>query len=227
MHCSLKTRSHLQTTENDTDRLLKDAASRSADDEPSRTTIVHEIAKSNLPPEEKTLKRVFEEVVVVTGAGFETTSSILRLLTFYVWNDPKILGRLRAELAEAAAKLSTDGVSGQSQSLELRTLENLPYLTGVLMEGMRMSPALGTRMQRIAPDRDLTYNEFKIPAGTPVGMTTLDMHMNERLYPEPKRFIPERWIDPATRKSMEKVFAPFSRGTRICLGMQYVFPSKQ
>lgn len=88
------------------------------------------------------------------------------------------------------------------------------------MEAMRLSPALGTRLQRIAPDRDLIYDKWVIPAGTPVGMTALFMHMDEKLYPDPEKFDPERWVDVESRKRHEKVYAPFSRGSRICLGMQ-------
>ncbi|KUI53174.1 Trichodiene oxygenase [Cytospora mali] len=49
-------------------------------------------------------------------------------------------------------------------------------------------------------------------------MTVFLMHTDEALYPEPMRFDPERWVG-AARKTSEKTFAPFSRGTRICLGM--------
>ncbi|KAI1856200.1 hypothetical protein JX265_011712 [Neoarthrinium moseri] len=87
------------------------------------------------------------------------------------------------------------------------------------MEGMRMSPALGTRLHRVAPDRELVYNQWRIPASTPVGMTTLLMHMDASVFPEPKTFDPERWINPETRKRAEKAYAPFSRGTRDCIGM--------
>jgi cytochrome P450 len=89
----------------------------------------------------------------------------------------------------------------------------------VLKEGLRLSPAIATRMARIAPDRDLVYGEWRIPASTPVGMTTILMHTDENIYAEPKRFAPERWIDDDQLKRGETVFAPFSRGTRNCLGM--------
>lgn len=176
---------------------------------------MHEIVRSNLPPEDKIAKRVFADVTTVTGAGFETTASVLRLVIYHIYSNPSILRRLRAEVD--AATISASSTTGK---LELRTLEQLPYLTSVLMEAMRFSPAVGTRLQRIAPDRDLFYNSWAIPAGTPVGMTTLFMHMDENLYPDPERFEPERWVDPEARKKFEKVYAPFSRGSRICLGMQ-------
>jgi cytochrome P450 len=190
---------------------LKDAANPVTNDKGPHT-IVHEIANSSLPAEDKSFKRVFPDVATVTGASFETTSSVLRLIIYHIWSKPSILSRLRAELSEAASQ--------SHLPLELRTLEQLPYLTAILTEGMRMSPALGTRLQRIAPDRELVYGQWRIPRGTPVGMTVLQMHMNEDLYPEPRQFIPERWLEPESRKSLDKVYAPFSRGSRICLGMQ-------
>jgi cytochrome P450 len=94
-----------------------------------------------------------------------------------------------------------------------------------LTEGLRLSPAIATRAARIS-DRDLFYGgQWRIPAGTPVGMTTLLMHTDEALYPDPMRFDPERWmvVDPNTKLRVverRRWFAPFSRGTRVCLGMQ-------
>jgi len=147
----------------------------------------------------------------VTGAGFETTANALRLIFYHVFTNGQILQRLRRELSVAAA--------GSSGPLPLKALEQLPYLTSVLMEGMRLSPAIGTRAARVT-DKDLLYGDWRIPAGTPVGMTTLLMHTDERLYPDPMCFNPDRWVDPKARRAAEKTFAPFSRGTRICLGMQ-------
>ncbi|KAH7309892.1 cytochrome P450 [Stachybotrys elegans] len=200
------------SSETETRRLLKAAADPVMDDKTPRT-IVHQIAESSLPPEEKVFKRVFADVATVTGASFETTASVLRLIVYHVWSNPLILGQLRAELAQAASE------SNSEQSLELRTLEQLPYLTAVLTEGMRMSPGLGTRLQRIAPGRELVYGKWRIPRGTPIGMTALQMHMDENVYPEPRRFVPERWLKPNARKNLDKVYAPFSRGSRNCLGM--------
>lgn len=178
-------------------------------------TIVHEIADSKLPAAEKALPRVLSDVQVIVSAGLETLSGVLRLLLYHVFSNPEILQRLRAELAV----VKTDSYGGDA--MKLKQLEQLPYLTSVIMEALRLSPAIGTRMARIAPDRDLMYGDWRIPAGTPVGMTAILMHTDATIYPEPMSFDPNRW-DHGARKRLEKVFAPFSRGTRICAGMQYV-----
>lgn len=137
----------------------------------------------------------------------------MRLILFYVYSNPAILDKLRTELASVAFR------EPERPVFELASLEQLPYLTAVMTEGLRLSPGVAMRQARIAPDRELVYNKWEIPIRTPIGMTALLMHMDEKLYPDPERFEPERWVDLEARKKADKTFAPFSRGTRNCLGM--------
>jgi cytochrome P450 len=182
-----------------------------------QNTLVHAIVHSNLPPAGKTFARIRQEVGTVSAAGYETTASALRLIFFHVFTNPTILNRLRQELDSAAAT----GNGPTYHALPLKTLQQLPYLTAVLTEGLRLSPAIGTRAARIS-DKDLFYGDWRIPAGTPVGMTVLLMHTDEGLYPDPMRFDPGRWMmdEKVGEGGKRRLFAPFSRGTRVCLGMQ-------
>ncbi|KAF5869064.1 putative cytochrome p450 protein [Botrytis fragariae] len=185
---------YLKETTHDTKEFLAAIALSDPDDKAPHN-IVHEILDSNLPAEDKKFERVFDDVATVTGAGFKTTASVLRLIIFHVFNSPEILKRL------------------------LKTLEQLPYLTSILMEGMRLSPAIASRSARISPDGDLTCGKWRIPSGTPIGMTTLLMHTDEKLYPDPIQFKPGRWMDIDARRKHDKIYAAFSKKTRICLGM--------
>ncbi|KAI1811100.1 cytochrome P450 [Poronia punctata] len=196
-------------------RHTKDVHAASANktmDADSPHTLVNEILDSDLPPSDKSFERCFDEVITVASAAFETTAHSIRVILYHVYRNEDILGRLRDELAVAKAKHA-------SPSLKLADLEQLPYLTAVLMEGLRLAPAVATRQARVAPDRDLVYKSWTIPAGTPVGMTTILMHLDPELYPNPEQFQPERWVDIHDRRKAEKTFAPFSRGPRICVGM--------
>ncbi|KAJ4423384.1 hypothetical protein N0V82_001988 [Gnomoniopsis sp. IMI 355080] len=204
---------YLKDTLRITQELHTKLATADAEVEPQRT-IVHAIALSSLPPSEKSLPRLYDDVSTVTGAAFETTAATLRLILFYVYSNTDVLAKLRTELASARKESGS-----QDTEVDLQQLERMPYLTAVLTEGLRMSPGVATRLARIAPDRDLMYDDWRIPAGTPVGMTTVLMHYDESVYPEPERFDPGRWLDVKNRRRLEKVFGPFSRGTRICLGM--------
>lgn len=113
----------------DTKNLMATAASPVLDEKAQRT-IVHEILESKLTSPEKSLDRVFDDVTTITGTGFETTASVLRVVLFHVFNDTEILQRIRAELAS---------INADPSEVELKTLEQLPYLTSTLMEGLRLT----------------------------------------------------------------------------------------
>lgn len=188
---------------------MADAMSSSPDQR--KHTMVHMIYHSDLPPADKTFNRVFEELVTASGAGFESISNTLRLIFYHIYSNDSIMRRLREEIGTVS--------TGSSEPIALKKLEQLPYLTAVITEGLRLSPAVASRAARVT-DKDLFYKNWRIPAGTPVGMTTLLMHTDAELYPDPMRFNPDRWMDPTARRAAASTFAPFSRGTRICLGMQ-------
>lgn len=100
--------------------------------------------------------------------------------------------------------------------LPLSELERLPYLTAVINEGLRLNEAAAHRLGRVFPEKTLDYHGTLIPNGSLVSMTTLLMHMNEDIFPDPKAFKPERWLG---NKRLERYLAPFSRGPRACLGI--------
>jgi hypothetical protein len=47
------------------------------------------------------------------------------------------------------------------------------------------------------------------------------MHQNEDAYPEPIRFIPERWLINGDQ-GRDRCFAPFQKGNHACIGIKYV-----
>ncbi|CAJ2512361.1 Uu.00g053760.m01.CDS01 [Anthostomella pinea] len=200
---------YVQQYERDSMDILAAAMSSSPDNK-IQNTIIYEIVRSNPPPTEKAFHRVHEEVATVTGAAYETTANTMRLILYHVYTNDEIIRRLREEIASITTEAS--------EPIALRKLEKLPYLRAVLMEGIRLSPGIATRAARLT-NTDLFYGDWRIPAGTPVGMTTLLMHTNEELYPNPMRFDPDRWMNATAQATGGANFAPFSRGMRICLGM--------
>ena len=145
------------------------------------------------------------------AAGLVTTSWVLSVASFHIINDPKISQKLRDELNVAQ--------STQSTPLDWHALEQVPYLNGCVHEGMRLAHGVVTRNPRLAPDTALTYGSWTIPPNTPVSMTSVDILMNETIFPNPKAFIPERWID---APHLDRYFVPFGKGTRQCLGVKLV-----
>lgn len=116
-------------------------------------------------------------------------------------------------------------IPSPSTSVPVATLEQLPYLTAIIREGLRLSNGVSSRLQRIAPSEDLVYTTpskkvYTIPRGTPVGMTGMLMHYDPSLFAEPNSFRPERWTE---NPGLEKFLVPFSRGSRHCIGINLAY----
>ena len=99
----------------------------------------------------------------------------------------------------------------------LQDLEQMPYLTAVLLEGLRVGNVSAFRLLRAYPDTALSYGDFKIPAGTPIAMTPLHVHENPTIFPDPSEFRPERWLIPDQQK-LRRYLVAFAKGKRSCLG---------
>jgi cytochrome P450 len=50
-----------------------------------------------------------------------------------------------------------------------------------------------------------------------MGMSIYFMHLDPEVYPEPHKFLPERWLG-KYNPLMDRNFVPFSKGSRDCLG---------
>jgi cytochrome P450 len=80
----------------------------------------------------------------------------------------------------------------------------------------------------VSPNKATKYKAWDIPAGTPVSMTIVDVHNDERVFPNSRAFVPERWLgNPKTENgsSLNRYFVAFGKGARSCLGIKYVISS--
>ncbi len=120
------------------------------------STIFHDIMVSKLPEREKKLDRLCQEGQTFVVAGTETTAWCLSVICFHLLKDPAKLQRLTKELTEANATTSTE-------------LEQLPYLSAVIQEGLRLSYGVSHRLPRIAPDETMIFvagdKTWRIPPG--------------------------------------------------------------
>ncbi|MEP6896497.1 MAG: cytochrome P450, partial [Chloroflexota bacterium] len=92
-------------------------------------------------------------------------------------------------------------------------VEKMPYLEGAIKEAMRLFPA-GAWTARIAM-QDFELDSHALPKGTWIVMSPYITHRIPEIFPEPYRFMPERWLG-AHFTSYE--FMPFSAGPRYCIG---------
>lgn len=194
------------------------------------TTVFGSLLESDLPPIEKSDQRLTDEATSLLGAGTETVSWTMTVITYYLLSRPEMLGRLTKEVSKIFEK--------SEQAPSWATLEKLPYLSSVIHEGLRLSYGVASRTSRIATEEDLVYRgdwfpkgsrspvkaEYVLPRGYAIGMSNVITHHDEGVFPESHSFIPQRWLDEDNqhRKQLDRALLSFGKGSRACVGMKYV-----
>ncbi|OCK89514.1 benzoate 4-monooxygenase cytochrome P450 [Cenococcum geophilum 1.58] len=147
-----------------------------------------------------------DEVHSLLAAAADTTGNAMITAAYHVISDWNTYQKVKAELIEA--------FPSSSSALDFVTLEKLAYLTGIVKEALRLSFGVVGRLPRVTPEPGASFNGYYIPPGTIVGMSSWMMHRNEKIFPDAMKFKPERWLDPADSRRLEKHMVPFGRGTR-------------
>ncbi|KIW01726.1 uncharacterized protein PV09_06903 [Verruconis gallopava] len=178
---------------------------------PHNMTIYHclldkEAYRNNKVPCEGSL---YEETQALMFAGSDTTGNTFLVGFFHLLRAKDRYAKLKEEV-EAAWKAA--GSSGP----EARVFESLPYLNAVIKEALRLSVGVTTGLPRIVPKGGAEIAKISVPGGTIVSCGATFVHYNPEIFPEPFEFRPERWIK---NPELEKWLVPFSRGPRMCLGM--------
>lgn len=156
-----------------------------------------------------------DEAFSVVAAAADTTGNAMTIAAYHVMKNPDIYKKLREELIEA--------FPNPDQELKFVDLEKLPYLTGVVKEGLRLSFGVPGRLSRVVPAGGATFNGYYIAEGCCVGMSSWIMHQNADIFPNPSNFDPERWTDIARFRAADRGMVPFGRGTRQCVGMPLAY----
>ena len=149
---------------------------------------------------------LLDEMFTLLMAGQETTATSLAWVFYHLLRHPGALANLRAELARVVG----------SGPVEAHHLPQLEYLDAVTKESARLTPVATNVMRRLhAPAR---IGGLDLPAGVSVSASIYATHHRPDLWPDPERFLPERFL--GTRPS-PNTFFPFGGGVRRCLGAAF------
>jgi tryprostatin B 6-hydroxylase len=116
-------------------------------------------------------------------------------------------------------KTSESGIAFASEELA-----SLTHLNGVINEALRLYPVVPTATYRKAPPEGISIGETFIPGGTDVWTPQYAIGRSEEIFPEPNRFLPERWYKYPNMVKDSTAFAPFLIGTcnYICSWLEWL-----
>jgi cytochrome P450 family 135 len=135
-----------------------------------------------------------DELVTILAAGHETTATGLAWAVERLLRNPPVLARLRESVA-----------AGEDA-----------YLEATIKETLRVRPVLVDVARKLTGP--LRIGGYELPAGTFVMAAIAALHYREDLFPEPRQFRPERFLQ---GKVDSYAWIPFGGGVRRCIGASF------
>jgi cytochrome P450 len=137
-------------------------------------------------------REVRDELVTLLLAGHETTATGLAWTFDLLLHNPAVLERAR---------------EGEDA-----------YIDAVVKESLRVRPVI-PGVGRVVSGEPFQLGGYTIPPGVEINPSIRMIHRRTDLYPQPRRFRPERFLGPDAPDTY--TWVPFGGGTRRCLGASF------
>ncbi len=146
-----------------------------------------------------------DELMTLLFAGHETTASALAWALYWIAQLPDVRRKLRAELE----RLSPDA--------DPMTIARLPYLNAICQETLRLYPIAINAFPRIVK-QPMNLMGYSLEPGAILLPSVYLAHQRPDVYPNPKQFRPERFLE---RQFSPYEYLPFGGGDRRCIGAAF------
>jgi cytochrome P450 family 110 len=143
-----------------------------------------------------------DELITILFAGHETTATTIAWAFYQIHQRLDVREKLLQEL---------DSLGANSPPMKHA---QLPYLTAVCQETLRMYPVIPTIFPRITKS-PVKIAGYLFDAETTLLPSMYLVHYREDLYPQAQQFEPERFLE---HQYSPSEYFPFGGGSRRCLG---------
>lgn len=146
-----------------------------------------------------------DELITLLAAGHETTATSLAWALYWIHHLPEVHQKLLQEL------------DSLGENPDPNAIFKAPYLNAVCSETLRLYPVVMVALNRMVKS-PLLIMGYDLEPGTVIIPSIYLTHHREDLYPEPKQFKPERFLE---RQFAPSEYLPFGGGNRRCIGMAF------
>ncbi|POW08513.1 hypothetical protein PSTT_07476 [Puccinia striiformis] len=145
------------------------------------------------------------------GAGSDTTADAIETFIFACAANPEKVANAQEEL---------DRVIGRDRLPEFSDEDDLIYCGAMVRELLRWRTVIPGGLAHMTTEDD-EYEGHFIPKGTTIVANHWSIHLDEKTYKDPEKFIPERFIDPQSGQLIGTKWSTYGHhafgfGRRIC-----------
>jgi cytochrome P450 len=151
-----------------------------------------------------------DEAMVLFLAGHDTTAAGLTWFWYIMGKYPEIQQRIHDEIESLL----------ENNCPAFADVARLRYLGSVIKETLRLYPPAIGIFAREAKGQ-IQLGGYEIPSRSIVYAFSYVTHRDQRWFPEPERFDPERFLGEKEREFSPFAYFPFGAGPRACIGAQF------
>lgn len=153
-------------------------------------------------------ENVMYQIPTLLGGGYETTTSTLCFIYYFMCNNPETLRKAQQEVDEVVG----DGV------LQYDMVRNLKYLDACMKEALRLQHPVSL-LTRFAVKDTVVGGKYLIKKGQMISGIWRHFHRDPKVWGEDAdEFRPERMLDVNFSTLPENAWKPFGDGMRACIG---------
>ncbi|XP_051165324.1 cytochrome P450 4g15-like isoform X1 [Leptopilina boulardi] len=155
-----------------------------------------------------------DEVTTLLVAGYDTTALSLSFVILMLASHPQIQDKAYQEIYDIYGTTDPDEVP-----VTCKDLPKLVYLDRVIKETMRLFPVSAIIVR--TSEENFELGKYIIPKGSAIVIGISRIHRDEKFWPEPLKFDPDRFLPEQIAKRHQYSYLPFSGGLRNCIGEMY------
>ncbi|XP_070169370.1 cytochrome P450 4C1-like [Polyergus mexicanus] len=143
--------------------------------------------------------------------GHDTTPVAITWALFLLGNNLDHQEKVHEELEEVFKDSKTPA--------SVKELSQLKYLERIIKETLRFYPSVPMVSRKLV--EDVKIDDYTLPKGATVVLQIVLTHLNPEVWPDPKKFDPDRFLPDNSKHRNPYAYIPFSAGPRNCIGQRF------
>ncbi|XP_033229025.1 uncharacterized protein LOC117180645 [Belonocnema kinseyi] len=156
-------------------------------------------------------QQICDEVNFMVIAAYNTVSVALQFVLLMLAYHPDVQEKLYDEMKHIYGDVIPENVLITSDDLR-----EMKYTERIIQESLRLFPSIAFVLRKI--EEDLHVGGYTLPKGCTAFCYIAKIHRDEKYWPDPLKFDPDRFLPEEVAKRNPYCYLPFSGGPRNCIG---------